>query len=200
MGGLIVTTLTAKSGTGLFTVKVTTTDGMPPIFNTVTRKAPATAMELAGISACNCVVPIKWEETIVELKVTVEFTVNPVPAMVSVNEGPPAVALAGVNKPTTGWTFTGRIVIVEEEEVTPLPPFPTGSVTEMSIIPCLAMSCAEMLMASCVLLRNVVSRCAPLKFTVVPFKKFKPFTINVKAGPPATTIDGLKEEIAGGGP
>ena len=55
-------------------------------------------------------------------------------------------------------------------------------------------------MVSCVVLTNVVVRGKLLKFTVEPFTKFKPLTASVKAGPPATTLDGLNEEIVGGGP
>src|ERR1700693_1230905 len=61
------------------------------------------------------------------------------------------------------------------------------------------MSPAEIEMVSCVLLTNVVSRDVPLKFTVAPVTKFKPFTASIKAGLPATTLDGLKDEIEGGG-
>jgi len=42
-------------GTGLFTVKVVTTEGRPPGFATVTNGVPATAMAVAGMAACSCV-------------------------------------------------------------------------------------------------------------------------------------------------
>jgi hypothetical protein len=42
-------------GTGLLTVKVITTDALPPGLATVTKGVPATAMALAGIAACNSV-------------------------------------------------------------------------------------------------------------------------------------------------
>ena len=62
------------------------------------------------------------------------------------------------------------------------------------------MSLAEIAMVSCVVLTNVVERGVPLKFTAAPPTKFRPFTMSVKAGPPATTLDGFKDEIVGGGP
>jgi len=55
-------------------------------------------------------------------------------------------------------------------------------------------------MVSWVTLTNVAIRNAELKFTPAPSTKFAPFTASVKAGPPATTLDGLREEIVGGGP
>jgi len=42
-------------GNGLFTVKVATTEGIPPGFATVTNGVPATAMAVAGMAACSCV-------------------------------------------------------------------------------------------------------------------------------------------------
>ena len=122
-------------GTGLFTVNDVTRDGLPPGFVTVTNGVPATAIALAGIAACNCVALTNAEETILELKLTTEPAVNPVPVNVSVNAGPPAVVLAGSNPPTTGCVFTGRTVSGDDGEVPPSLPFPTGSVTEMLIVP-----------------------------------------------------------------
>jgi hypothetical protein len=40
-------------GTGLFTVKVVTSEGFPPGFVTVTNGVPATAIAPAGIAACS---------------------------------------------------------------------------------------------------------------------------------------------------
>ena len=40
-------------GTGLFTVNVVTSEGLPPGFDTVTKGVPATAMALAGMAACS---------------------------------------------------------------------------------------------------------------------------------------------------
>ena len=62
------------------------------------------------------------------------------------------------------------------------------------------MSLAVNPMVSWVALTNVVVRDVELKFTTAPLRKLAPFTASVKAGPPATTLDGLREEIVGGGP
>jgi hypothetical protein len=125
-------TLSLKSS---FTVNVATTDGLPPGFATVTKGVPATAMALAGIAACKRVALTNDVETEMELKVTAELTVNPVPTIWSVNPGPPAVALAGCNAPITGCVFVGRIVRVTGDEVPPALPPPAGSVTEILIVP-----------------------------------------------------------------
>src|SRR5690348_9635266 len=61
------------------------------------------------------------------------------------------------------------------------------------------MSPAEIRIVTCVLLTNAAFRGSPFTFTRAPRTKFDPFTARVKAGPPATTIEGLSDEIAGGG-
>jgi hypothetical protein len=187
-------------GTGLFTVNVVTTDGSPPGFATVTNGVPATAMALAGIAACNCVALTNADETTLKLNVTTEPAVKPFPASVSVNAGPPAVVLAGTSPPTTGCVFAGRIVSGKDGVVPPWLPFPLGLVTEMLIVPELAISPAEIAMLSCVPLTSVVSRGVPLKFTTAPIAKFAPFAVSVKPGPPSTALGGLKDEIVAGGP
>lgn len=62
------------------------------------------------------------------------------------------------------------------------------------------MSPADIAMVSCEALTNAVVRDVELKFTTAPFTKFVPLTASVNAGPPTTTLDGLREEIIGGGP
>ena len=94
-----------KSGTGLLTVNVGTTRiGIPPGFATVTIEVPAMAMAAAGICACSNVgvLLLYVEVTGSPPKVTFEEAPNPVPVKVSVNGGPPAVALAGTIKLTVG--------------------------------------------------------------------------------------------------
>ena len=90
------------AGTGLFTVNVTSNDGEPPGFATVTNGVPATAIALAGMAACNWFAVTNADETTFEPNVTAELEVKPVPVRVRVNAGPPAVALAGINAPTVG--------------------------------------------------------------------------------------------------
>jgi len=61
------------------------------------------------------------------------------------------------------------------------------------------MSLVEIEIVTCVALTNAVFRGAPFTFTTAPITKFDPFTASVKAGPPTTTLGGLRDEIVGGG-
>src|SRR5579864_5125343 len=61
------------------------------------------------------------------------------------------------------------------------------------------MSPAEIGIVTCALLTNAAFRGRPFTFTKAPRTKFDPFTARVNVGPPATTIAGPKDEIAGGG-
>jgi hypothetical protein len=93
---------------------------------------------------------------VLELKVTTELAVNPVPFNKSVNAGPPAVVLAGTSPPTTGWVFVGKTDSGSADVVPPPNKFTVGSVTEMLIVLWLAISLAVTGTVSCVLLTNVV--------------------------------------------
>ena len=61
------------------------------------------------------------------------------------------------------------------------------------------MSLAEIGIVTCVLPTNAAVRGRPFTSTTAPITKFDPFTATVKAGPPATTLDGLRDEIVGAG-
>jgi hypothetical protein len=52
---------------------------------------------------------------------------------------------------------------------------------------------------SCVALTKVVVRAVVFSDTVAPLRKLAPFTVNVIAGPPATTVEGEIVVIAGVG-
>jgi len=58
---------------------------------------------------------------------------------------------------------------------------------------------AETEIVSWALLTNVAGEGAQLKFTKATSTQFMPFTVSVKDGPPTTTLDGLRDEIVGGG-
>lgn len=186
-----------SSGTGLFTVNVTTVEGRLPGFATVTIGVPATAIALAGMLACNSETLENVVDIGTSLKLTTELGVKLLPDNVNVNEGPPAVALAGDSVPTTGCTFTGEIVRFSGLEVPPpLEPL-RGFVTVMVAVPALAMSPAEIAMLSSVAEKKVVCRAAPLKFTMELPTKLNPDTDSVKLAPPATTLEGLMDERMG---
>ena len=63
----------------------------------------------------------------------------------------------------------------------------------------MAMSAAEMAAVTLVLPTNVVVRADPFQSTTEPETKFEPFTVRVKAGPPAVALLGEIELIAGTG-
>ena len=78
-----------------------------------------------------------------------------------------------------------------------MPP-PGGAFTTVTeAVPGVAMSAAEMEAVTLVLLANVVVRADPFQFTTEPKTKFEPFTVRVKAGPPAVALLGTIELIAG---
>jgi hypothetical protein len=52
---------------------------------------------------------------------------------------------------------------------------------------------------TCVLLTDAGVRGRPFTFTTAPLTKYKPFTVSVKAGPPAGTLGGIRDVITGGG-
>ena len=80
-----------------------------------------------------------------------------------------------------------------------MPP-PGGAFTTVTeAVPGVTMSRAEMEAVSFVLLANVVVRGDPFQFTTEPETKLEPFTVRVKAGPPAVALLGEIELIAGTG-
>ena|ERR1700731_3773048 len=80
-----------------------------------------------------------------------------------------------------------------------VPPPGVAFTTVTEAVPCVAMSAMEMEAVSFVLLANVVVRADPFQSTTEPETKFEPFTVSVKAGPPAVALLGEIELIAGTG-
>jgi hypothetical protein len=120
-----------------------------------------------------------------------------VPFTVRVKAGPPTVALAGMRVVTVGTGFPpGSIMRFNAFEV---PPPGVGVKTLTAAVPAVAMSAAEMAALSCVLLTKVVGRSAPFQRTTELLMKRVPFTVKVKAGPPAVTLSGESEIMNGKG-
>ena len=159
--------------------------------------AYSTAIALAGTVTCNSVTLKNVGDNMFPLKVTMEFAVKLLPVKVSVNDGPPAVVLAGTRAPTTGWMFAARMVRVTGLVVS-APPAPiAGFVTVIVAVPGFAMSLAEMAIVSCTEDLKVVCRATPLKFTTELWTKFEPTTKSVNPAAPATALDGLMPERIG---
>src|SRR5260370_42432751 len=70
------------------------------------------------------------------------------------------------------------------------PLVPPGLTTVMERVPAETISLAGMAALSCVLLTKGVLRLDPLSWTTDPLIKFVPFTVRVKAGPPAKVVPG----------
>jgi hypothetical protein len=69
----------------------------------------------------------------------------------------------------------------------------------MLAVPAAAMSAAGIAAVTCVLLTNVVARFEPFHCTVELLRRLVPFTVSVKAPPPAIAEDGFKPDIDGTG-
>ena len=82
-------------GTGGLTVRGTGPDTAPPGFVTVTGIAPGRVSRLAGTCAVSCVVLPKVVASAASPRLTVEPDTKFVPVTVSVNAGPPCVAVDG---------------------------------------------------------------------------------------------------------
>ncbi len=116
---------------------------------------------------------------------------KPVPFTVRVKAGPPAVADAGLKLVMVG---TGLLIVNGLEfEMTE----PVDWVTVTFFIPAKAMSESVMLAVNWVLDTNVVVRFDPCQRTVASAIKPEPFTVRVKAGPPAKADAGLKLVMIG---
>ncbi len=71
--------------------------------------------------------------------------------------------------------------------------------TVTCVVPAVAMSVAGIAAVSCVEETNVVVRFAPFQRTTEALTKLLPFTVNVKAAPPAVAEVGLMPVVAGTG-
>lgn len=128
------------------------------------------------------------------LKFTTEIETKFVPLTVSVNAAPPAVALVGESD-----VIVGAGLLMMNVAVAEVPPPGAGLVTVTFTEPPVAISVARMAAVTCVELTNVVAFAEPLKFTTAPATKPVPFTVSVKAAPPAVALDGDSKVMAGSG-
>ena len=80
-----------------------------------------------------------------------------------------------------------------------VPPPGVGLKTVTLAVPAVAMSAARIEAVTCVEERYVVVRFVPFHLATEPEMKLVPFTVRVKAAPPAVADDGLRVEIVGTG-
>lgn len=119
---------------------------------------------------------------------TVAPELKPVPFTVSVNAELPAATLLGLRLLRVGPETTAKFMLFE---VTP----PDRTVTETALG--LAIRFAGTEAVSCVALTIVVASAVPFHWTTAPDANPVPFTVRVKAAPPAEVVFGLNEVTAG---
>jgi hypothetical protein len=170
---------------------------VPPAagFVTVTFTAPAVAISPAGIVATIWVL-VTDEGVIAGLdpKFTVAPVAKPVPVRVNVNVAPPTVVLAGAIE-----VSVRADPLIVNDRVPDVPPPGPAFVTVTFAVPAVAISAAVIAAVSWVALTNVVVLAAPLNFTTDVDTKPVPFTVRVKAAPPAVAVVGEIEDSVGAG-
>ena len=172
-------------------------DVPPPAgFVTVTFTVPAVAISAAGIVATIWVL-VTDEGVIAGLdpKFTVAPVTKPVPVRVSVNAAPLTVAMVGAIEVSAG----PETALIVKDRVADVPPPGAGFVTLTVAVPAVAISAAVIAAVSCVALAKVVVLAAPLNFTTDVDTNPVPFTVRVKAAPPAVALVGEREVSVGAG-
>ena len=163
---------------------------------TVTAAVPAVAMSAAVMAAVSRVALTKVVIRAFPFQFTVELAVKLAPLTVKVNAAPPATAMFGLIELVVGAGILGLMVNVAAGEE---PPPGDGFWTTTLAVPAEAMSLAEIEAVTWVALTNCVVRSAPFHHTVELLINPVPFTVNVKAAPPAVAELGLKLVMAGVG-
>jgi len=121
----------------------------------------------------------------------VETALKPVPYMFSVKAVLPATATPGLRMAIVG--SGGLMVKTAAEEL------PVMLLTVTLAVPTLAIRAAGTVAVICVALMNVAANCVAPKATVEVEVKLLPFTVSVKAAPPAMALAGLRLVIVGAG-
>ena len=128
-------------------------------------------------------------------KFTVTPATKPVPVRVNVKAAPPTVAEVGTREVSVG----AEAALIVNDRLPDVPPPGAGFVTVTVAVPAVAISAAVIAAVNCVALTNVVVLAAPLNFTTDVDSKPVPFTVRVKAAPPAVALVGEREVAVGAG-
>ena len=126
-------------------------------------------------------------------KLTVAPVTKPVPVRVKVKAAPPAVAEVGAIEVSVG----AAAALIVKDRIADVPPPGAGFVTVTVAEPAVAISAAVIAAVNCVALTKVVVLAAPLNFTTDVDTKPVPFTVSVKAAPPAVALVGEREVAVG---
>ena len=183
-------------GRGLLTVKLTAVEVPPPGpgLVTVTGNVPACAMSAAVMVAVSRVLLEKVVVRAEPFQFTVAPLTNLLPVAVRVKATEPSVLLFGEIE-----VSTAAELLMEKLSVLEVPPPGAGLDTLTFAVPADAMSAAVIVAVSCVTPTKLVVRDWPFHSTLDPFTKFVPFTVNVKAAPPAVALVGESEVAVGTG-
>ena len=127
---------------------------------------------------------------------TTELEMKLVPVTVRVNPEPPAVAELGLKLLSVG---TGLGAIMVKLSTPEVPPPGVGLKAVTLAVPAVAMSAARIAAVSWVDEPYVVVRSEPFHLTTEPETKLVPFTVRVKALPPAVAEEGLMLVVVGTG-
>ena len=115
--------------------------------------------------------------------------------ILSVNPAPPTVAVAGTIAVSAG----DEAALIVNDTEPDVPPPGAGFVTVTGAVPAVAISAAVIAAVNCVAFTNVVVLAAPLNFTTDVETNPVPFTVRVKAAPPAVALVGEREVSVGAG-
>jgi hypothetical protein len=166
-----------------------TADGKGPGLIAVMLAVPVPTAVFAGTLAVNCVALTKVVVNAVPFQATVAPERKAEPFTVSVNGSPDPVTVAGLRLVIAGGGLMASSVALVE--VAP-------AVTVIAALPVVAIRAAVTAVVSCVALTNFVTSAVPFHATVFPVANPAPFTVRVKAAPPAAAEDGLSDVIVGG--
>jgi hypothetical protein len=181
---------------GLLIVKVRALEVPPPGagLTTVTWAVPAVAMSPAAMAAVSWVAETKVVARGLPFQRTTELELKPLPVTVSVNAALPAYAVAGLRLVVVG---TGLLTV--KDSAFEVPPPGAGVTTVTLATPAVARSLVTMAAVSRVAETKVVVRGLPFHWTTESVMKPVPFTVRVKADPPARAVVGLRLPSVGSG-
>ncbi len=167
-------------------------DVAPPE-TTVMAAFPGVITKLAGTVAVNCVALTKVVDNCEPFHSTTAPGVNPLPFTNNVKDRCPSTTLDGLSELIAGGAdcvvgFTLKPMLLEPR---------LFAMTMTGNVPGAVIRFAGTKTVNCVALLNVVDNGEPFQYATVPGVNPVPFTVNVKAGPPAFALAGLSEPTVG---
>jgi hypothetical protein len=160
-----------------------------PAESTVIEAVPAAAISVAGTRAVSWLALTKVVVRGVPFQRAAASAAKALPFTVSVKAALPAVAEFGLRE-----AIAGAAAMVSGDPLVVIPA--ESTVTEA--VPAVAIRVAGTRAVSWLALTKVVVRGVPFQRAAASAAKALPFTVSVKAGPPAVAEFGLKDVIAGG--